>query len=184
MIRLAEITAGVYGAWRLARRDPAGLAWIDGSARGFWNSFWAAALVAPAFYGLEALDGAFDEQLLRPLLVQTIGYVIGWVAFPLAMIRMAEGLDRGRFYFRYITAYNWSAVVQMAFYLPTAVIVHMAPTSGLAMLGMLVTLLLLFYQAYVAHIALEVPPFTAAGLVVFDLLLGGLIQMTAERLLR
>lgn len=184
MIALAEVGRGVYGAWRLARRDPGGLAWIDASERGFWHSFWAAALVAPAYFALGALDGDYHGAVMRPLLVQAIAYVIGWVAFPLAMIHICEGLNRGEAYFRYMTAYNWSAVVQMAVYLPAAVITHLAPDSGLALLGMAITLLLLFYQVYIAHIALAVPPLTAAGVVVFDMLLGGMVQMTAERLMK
>jgi hypothetical protein len=49
------------------------------------------------------------------------------------------------------------------------------------MLGMLVaTALLLIYQAYIAHVALEVPGPVAAGLVLLDMLLGGVVQMAAD----
>jgi hypothetical protein len=184
MITLGEMSRGVYGAWRLARRDPAGLAFIDASERGFWHSFWAAALVAPAYFALGVLDGDYQGEALRPLLVQGIAYVIGWVAFPLAMVHISDGLGRGGAFFRYMTAYNWSAVVQMAVYLPMAVIAHLAPTGGLGVFTLAITLLLLFYQVYIAHIALAVPPLTAAGIVVFDMMLGGMVQMTAERLMK
>jgi hypothetical protein len=182
VIAVGDIAAGVYGAWRLARRDPAGLAWIDGSEQGFWNSFWAAALVAPGFFAVQALGGAFDDALARPLLVHLIGYVIGWVAFPLAMATIADGLGRAASYTRYIAAYNWSAVVQMGLFLPVAVLAHLFPGHGTAMLDISVTVILLVYQAYIAHVALGVGPGTAAGVVVLDVLLGGLVQMATDRL--
>ncbi|MGE5506110.1 MAG: hypothetical protein ACM31L_16940 [Actinomycetota bacterium] len=183
MTATSHIAAGVYGAWRLARRDPSGLAWIDGSVQGFWTSFWAAALVAPGFFALQALAGSFDDGLARPLLVQLIGYVIGWTAFPLAMAHISEGLGKWGNYTRYIAAYNWSAVVQMGAFLPVAVLAHLFPGSGTAMLDMSVTVVLLVYQAYVAHVALGVGPGTAAGIVVLDVLMGGLVQMATDRLI-
>lgn len=184
MIALGEIAAGVYAAFRLARREPEGLAWVDATPRGFWHSFAAALVVLPAVLMLEILDGSFsqDRGVARPLVVELIAYVIQWTAFPLAMSSIADSLGRGQFYIRYIVVYNWSAVIQMALFLPVAALGALFPSGGI-MLGMLVaTALLLIYQAYIAHVALEVPGPVAAGLVLLDMLLGGLVQMTADRI--
>ncbi|TAN64543.1 MAG: hypothetical protein EPN20_08220 [Magnetospirillum sp.] len=181
MIAAGEIVGGVYGAWRLARRDPAGLIWFDTSPGGFWHSFWGPALVLPGFLVLQTLDGAFAEDLLVPLVVQLIAYVIGCVAFPLAVSHIADGLQRSHTYIRFIVAYNWSSVIQMALLLPVALLVHLVP--GAAPLNLAVTMGLLVYQAYIAHVALAVPPGTAGMLVVLDLLIGALVQMSAEHLL-
>jgi hypothetical protein len=182
MIAAGEIIGGVYGAWRLARRDPAGLIWFDATPSGFWHSFWGPALVLPGFLVLQTLDGAFAESLLAPLAVQLIAYVIGCVSFPLAVAHVAEGLNRNHTYIRYIVAYNWSAVIQMAVLLPVAILAHLFPQ--MAMLNLALTLGLLVYQAYVAHVALEVPPTAAALLVLLDLLIAAMVQMSADHLLR
>ncbi len=183
MIAAGEIIAGVYGAWRLARRDPAGMVWLDDSVRGFWHSFWGPALVLPGFLAMQALDGAFDGDIFRPLLVQLIAYLIGCVAFPLAVASIADGLDRSHRYIRFIVAYNWSAMIQMALLLPVAVLAHLLPGDAFAMLNLAATIVLLVYQAYIAHVTLEITPASAGLLVVLDLMIGALIQMSADHLM-
>ena len=125
----------------------------------------------------------FESELLRPLAVELIAYVIGCVAFPLAMSHISEGMERSHLYFRYIVAYNWSQVIQMAVILPVGLLIHLAPGQGMAMLNMAMTIVVLVYQAYVAHQALDVKPSTAGLLVLLDLSLGALIQMIAMRLM-
>ena len=44
-----EIVASLYGAWRLMRLDPTGMTYFNLSADGFWRSFFAAVIVAPAY---------------------------------------------------------------------------------------------------------------------------------------
>jgi hypothetical protein len=183
MIPAATIIAGVFGAWRLARRDPRGLVWFQTGPEGFWTSFWGPALVFPAFLILQVLDGTFEDELLRPLVVHLIAYVAAVVAFPLAVSHIADGLDKGRHYIRYIVAYNWSAVIQMAVLLPAVLLAHLFPGNAFAMFNLAVTLALLVYQAYIAHVALDVPPAHAGMLVVLDLMIGALVQMIADRLL-
>lgn len=183
MITAGDVFAGVFGAWRLARRDPTGLIWFDSSPRGFVNSFWAPALILPGFLVLRALDGSFEEDLLRPLAVELIAYLIGCVAFPLAMSHISEGLERSHLYFRYIVAYNWSQVIQMAVILPVGLLIHLAPGPGMALLNLAMTVVVLVYQAYVAHQALDVKPSAAGLLVLLDLSIGALVQMVAARLL-
>jgi len=183
MITAGEIFAGIFGAWRLARRDPSGLIWFDSSPRGVWHSFWGPALILPGFLVLQAMDGTFEAEVLRPLAVELIAYVIGCVAFPLVMSHISEGLERSHRYMRYIVAYNWSQVIQMAALLPVGLAVHFAPGHAMALLNVAMTIVVLVYQAYVAHQALDVKPSAAGLLVLLDLSLGALIQMIATRLL-
>lgn len=183
MITAGDVFAGVYGAWKLARRDPTGLIWFDCGPEGFWKSFWGPALILPGFLVLQALAGTFEEDLLRPLTVELIAYVIGCVAFPLAMTHIADGLERSHRYMRYIVAYNWSQVIQMAALLPAGLLVHLAPGHGSAMINMAVTIVVLVYQAYVAHQAMEIRPGAAGMLVLLDLSIGALIQMVADRMI-
>lgn len=182
MIRPGEIIGGVYGAWQLAKRDPKGMIWFDDSLEGFWHSFWGPALVLPGFLVLRALDGSFDEEILRPLVVELISFVMGCVAFPLAVAHVSEGLGRTHLYQRYIVAYNWSAVIQMAVLLPVGLLVFLVG-GQLVPLNAAAAILLLVYQAYIAHVALAVKPGTAGLLVVLDLMIGALIQMSADYVL-
>lgn len=182
MISVSEIVGGVYGAWRLARRDPAGLIWFDASPEGAARSFWGPALILPAYLVLQTLGGVFEHDVALPLLVEVIGFVIGAVAFPLAVFHIAQGVGRSHRYLRYVVAYNWSGVVQMAVLLPIALLAHLFPGSPLGTIKVGVSIILLIYQGYVAHVALEVNPASAALLVALDLLLGALIQTTVTDL--
>lgn len=182
MISLAEIGAGLTGALRLARRDPGGLECFDASLRGFWRSFWAAVLVAPAFIILDLLSGDIGAGP-RQLAVQVIGYVIDWTAFPVLMITIADSLGKWPNYTRYVVAYNWAAVVQMTILLPVAMLAVLLPSHATMALAQFVTVILLVYRAYVAHVALEVGIGTSAGIVLLDVLLAALLKAVSDRLM-
>lgn len=184
MITLAEIAAGVTGAFRLARRDPNGLACFDASPHGFWRSFWAAALVAPAFLIIDLLSGGLSGDTgLRQIVIKLIGYAIDWTAFPVVMITVADSLGKWPLYTRYIVAYNWSAVVQMSVLLPVAILALAAPSHATMLVAQAVTIVMLVYRAYVAHVALAVGLGTAAGVVLLDVLLAGLLRAVTDRLM-
>ncbi|MBC7905615.1 MAG: hypothetical protein H7Y60_02570 [Rhodospirillaceae bacterium] len=184
MITMVELSRGITGAFKLARRDPSGLAWFDASPTGYWRSFWAAVVVAPAFLVLDLITGGFGEDAgLRQIMIQIIAYVIDWVAFPLVMIVVADSLDKWPNYMRYIVAYNWSAVVQMSVLLPVAVLAVLFPAPQTMMLAQVVTIILLVYRAYVAHTALGVGFATAGGVVLLDVLLAGVLKALSDRLM-
>ncbi len=176
MISWAEARRGVFGAWRLARRDPKGLDYFDTSPRGYWNSFWAAAVVSPAHLGIVLLNGGSSHLSVSVLLIHLISYVIDWVLFPLIMVNVADGLDRRANYPRYIVAYNWSLVVQMAVVLPLTLLAMGFPSHGALVVIQAVSILILIYRAYVAHMALGVGLGASAGIVLLDVLLGALLR--------
>ena len=60
----AEIQRSVQAAWLLARGDTRGMALFDLSLEGFWKSFAAALLVAPA-YAIVLLDQYSVDRLAR-----------------------------------------------------------------------------------------------------------------------
>lgn len=185
MITAGEMMAGITGAFRLARRDPGGMVWFDATPRGFWNSFWAAVLVAPTFLILDVLSGSLnDETTTRQLAIKLIGYVIDWTAFPVLMIAVVDSLGKWPNYIRYIVAYNWAAVVQMAVLLPIALLAVAAPSPATLLLAQTATIVLLVYRAYVAHVALAVGFGTAAGIVLLDILLAGFLRVVSDQLMR
>lgn len=184
MIAWAEAAAGIYGAFLLARRNRKGLDWLDATPRGFWRSFWAALVVAPAFVVLQTVTGGFGEDPgLRQVLVQAIAYVIGWTAFPLVMILVADTLGRWPAYYRYMVAYNWSEVVQMGVLLPAVGLAILLPSPVTFLLAQVVTILLLVYRGYIAHVALGVKAGHAVGIVLLDVLLSQLVRMVGDRLM-
>ncbi|MCW8971022.1 MAG: hypothetical protein OQK23_07180, partial [Rhodospirillales bacterium] len=123
MITPAEIARAVYGAYRLARSDPAGMDYFDKTPDGFWRSFTAAFLLAPFYALLIAIDYSDLDAAVDPWrygLVQTIGYATAWVAFPFAMLALSRIIDREKQFVGYICAYNWSAIIQNTVILPVA----------------------------------------------------------------
>lgn len=184
MITLADVIRGVMGAWRLARRDPSGMAWFDASPRGYWQSFWAAAVVAPAFLILDLADGSFNQEYgLRQAIVQMIAYVIDWTAFPLVMIWVTETMGKWPRYRGYIVAYNWSGVVQVAVLFPLAMLAILVPGNATLILAQMAGLVMLVYRAYVAHVALDVRFGIAAGVVFLDVVMSGFLKSVSTTLM-
>jgi hypothetical protein len=182
MLRNGEATAALLGSWRLAHLDPSGMAYFDRSRDGFWHSFYAALIVLPGFYLLTLTrvpDAALDRSgLFTVLLVETIGYIANWAAFPLVMISLARWLDRDARYFDFMVAYNWSSVVQMAAYLLVTLVSVMGilPEAVADTLIFTVTLAVLYYEWFIARTALEIPGLPAATVVLIDLLIGVVIS--------
>ena len=184
---LREIVLSVYAAGRLAQFDARALGYFDASPAGVFRSFFAAALVAP-FYALTLATRfaatADGVDPVRFALSEGIAYVLSWVAFPLMMADIAQAVDRpGRLYL-YITAYNWSLVVQNALILPLAVLV----TTGIIPvdLGQLLWLgaiaAIIVYLWFIARSALEISGIMAAGIVVLDIIVSLIISAIAGQL--
>ena len=188
MLSAREAASSLYGAYRLARRDAGGLDYFDASLDGFWRSFYAAAFIAPPFALLLALryaDGMVAASPLRYAAIESIAYVIAWVAFPVAMLMVARTLDREKQFMRFIVAYNWAAVLQNALYLP---IPMMGMTGVLSAsvangLGMVALLVILGYSWFITKTALEVSSSAAAGVVALDLGLSIFITSVSDSML-
>ena len=94
-----EVLSALYGAYRLAWFDVAGMAHFNLTVDGFWRSFFAAVLVAPAYAILVGLQVASGEEAIDPgllLLGESIGYILAWCAFPLVAIVLTRLLGLGR----------------------------------------------------------------------------------------
>ena len=185
MLSVRELTASVYGAYRLARFDASGLAFFDASPAGARRSFFAAAIVAP-FYALTLAVGApeHNADALRFGFVEGIAYVLSWVAYPVVIEWLTRPLGcRDRFE-GYLAAYNWSMVLQNAAVFPIAMLVGTGllpqPVGQVLWFGVFVAILI--YVGFIARTALGLPASTAAGLVLLDVLLSALIDGVAARL--
>ena len=187
MVTGAEFTRAVYGAWRLALLDRKGLDFFDATIEAYWKSFNAAAIVAPAYALLLILRLYEVDTRAGPIAiaaVETLAYIIGWVAFPLIMIYVCDRLGRFDRYLRYIVAHNWSNVIQIAVFLIVTIFAKGFLGGGQAVfLGLAATVAILFYQWFIARCALEVSAGGAAAIVGLDLMISILINLVSNRYL-
>ncbi|WP_029007924.1 hypothetical protein [Azospirillum halopraeferens] len=183
-----DFAYSVFGAFRLARFDAAGLDYFDRTPEGAAKSFYAALVVLPAYAVLLSLR-LWEEMQTVPvmhfLVVESIAYVVSWTAFPVAMITIAAMLDRADRYTGFLCAYNWSSVVQMSVYLPAVLLAESALLpSGIAegvVFGAMMAMLT--YQWFVMRTSLDIAGPTAAALLLLDLFLSALITDYADGLL-
>lgn len=184
-----EIVFGLYGAWRLARLDRGGLVYFDRSAEGFWKSFFAAALIAPAYLVLVAIDlseRGTSAGALRLLIVHVSAYSLGWTVYPIITRAICQAIGRDSAYITFIIAFNWSQVIQMIVYLPVVIlgVLGLIPEGLSAWLHVLVYSVVLAYQWFVTRTALDITPFAAVGFVALDLTLSIVIQGMTDGMLR
>jgi hypothetical protein len=183
-----EAVYSIFGVYRLALLDKSGLSYLDRSPEGALRSFHAALIVLPAYALLVILrlwDILPEVSLFRFIAVEGLAYVISWTAFPLVMFYISGLLDRSNRYFEFLSAYNWSSVIQMGLYLPVVAIAD----SGLVPEGLgeglvlVVTMLVLIYQWFIARTTLDINGGSAAGIVLLDMILAVFITGTADGML-
>ena len=113
----AEVRLALTGALRLARGDARGLDCFNQTEEGFWHSFRAAVLCYPLYlillsFPIQVGDTVVEVDVGRYFAVETIHFVISWVAFPLLMLPLVDRLGRSQRYFGFMVAYNWCQVPQ------------------------------------------------------------------------
>ncbi len=189
MITPGEIGRSIFGAWILARFNPSGLNFFENTVDAFWRSFWAAAIVLPAYAILLTLRNSGATIGVgggTAFFVHSIAYVIGWMAFPFVMFYIAQMFNRGQWYCRYIVAYNWGVVLQMTLML----IVSLLAASGIvpSAIGVMATVIsvvfILVYQGFIAHVALQATIPGAAAIVFLDFCLGLMLDGWSATLLQ
>lgn len=182
MITLAEAAHAIRGAWRLACYDRQGLRYFDDTLESFWRSFYAAAIVAPPFAALTWLRLAGTEPAsgpLRILLIEIIAYVIGWVAFPLAMYYVTQRMGRADRYLRYVAARNWAIVPEVGIYAVAALLAESAllRPDVISTLALAATFAILAYRWFVARVGLDVSRAAAAGIVLLAFAISILVNV-------
>ncbi len=183
-----EVVAALYGAWRLLRFDAHGFAWFDLTIDGFWRSFFAATLVAPAYLILAALDltgraGPVDGGWAT--LVLTLAYAAEWIAFPIAAIFITRLLDLTEGYVPLIVAGNWISVPQSLLVAAAGAIDEWGGLAGAIgpFITLSATLYVLIYQWFVTRLALNTSGLTAIGVVILQILIVDFIHLGAMALI-
>jgi len=182
---LREVSSGLYGAWRLARLDTRAMAWFDRGPEGTARSFWAAIICYPAFVALLALRVSPAEWaaggVAHILLVESIGYVIGWCAYPLAALAFCRVFSIGGGGYDFVTAYNWSQILETVLFLFVAAVgaLRLLPNGAAGVLSGVVLLMVLLYEWFIARVATRAGASAATALVLLDVVLGaGLSRVT------
>src|SRR5260370_39594615 len=115
-----EVRRALVGALRLAKGDRGALPCFDRSLDGFWRSFRAAIIAYPLYLLLLTMRVSVAEWErsggLHIVVVETIGYVIAWTAFPLIMLPVMRWIDRTHRFFDFLVPYNWCQVPQSALF--------------------------------------------------------------------
>ncbi len=184
----AELRWALVGSLRLARGDRGGLAYFDRSLDGFWRSFLSAFLGYPFFLMLLTMRvGLADWNAaggLRIILIETIGYVISWVAFPLVMLSVLRWIGREQRFFDFMVPYNWCQLPQSVLF----VLVGLESETGALSdpisqtIEIAAAIAVLIYEWYIARVALETSGAAATLVVLVDLVLGVLITRGAGAL--
>ncbi len=184
-----DIVYGIYGAWRLARLDAGAMRYFDRTQEGFWKSFFAAVIVAPGYAIIvtyELVQGEIEAGALRLILVETLGYGLSWIAFPVIVHQICETIGKRETYIGYIVAFNWSQAIQMAVFLPVIGLIALGvlPGDSGSVLHWIVLILILSYEWFVTRTALGVTAAGAVGFVVLDLVINLIIEMITFGMLR
>jgi hypothetical protein len=136
MLSSDETYASLNGAWRLMLGKADGLRQFDLSADGFWNSFFAIVVAAPAlivgWVGVaneigdpNAFAGRFS-MLIRLATVDISVWVLPLVGLALVAPRAGIG---GRFV-HYVVASNWASAIIAWMMLPAALIRLFLPSTN------------------------------------------------------
>lgn len=187
MVSPRELSVALYGAWRFATLDRAAVQFFDNTPDALWKSFNAAWLALPAYALLVLLSFTqhpVDAGPFRVLSVELISYVIGWVVFPLVMVAFTDTTKCAPNYFRFITAWNWSIVLQAYFFLGISAFSASGtvPESLGGLISLVATLAIFFYQGYIAKTTLDVPTPVAVMIVVIDLVIAIALSLVSRSL--
>ena len=183
-----ELQLALTGCLRLARGDRGGLSCFDRSLDGFWRSFRAAVICYPLYLVLLAMRVSVAEWQTsggwRIVMVETIGYVVAWVAFPLLMLNVVRWIGREHRFFEFMVPYNWCQVPQSALF----VLLGLESASGVLStqasqaIDIVAALATLIYEWFIARVALDTTGLIAVFVVLVDLVLGVLISHVTGRL--
>ncbi|KMO21808.1 hypothetical protein [Methylobacterium platani] len=173
LVRSLRATLGLIG------RRPDALRHLDVSERGFWRSFGAVWLTAPAAtvaLTLERGTGAAPFQLDHVTAAVLIGLAAAFLPVPLAMVGLLRRLDRPYAYVPFVVVTNWLLAAGLAaLALPGCLLALGLATPGLAALeagAFAVVLLWLHGRAARAILGLPGPAAALVTLACFGLIVG------------
>jgi hypothetical protein len=182
----ASVRVPVGGVLRLLRGDRSGLAAIGAHTRAGWiASFLVPGMLAlPAYLYLSLPDLDASDAPARMLLLEALAYVVGLALFPVAVHPLCEHWGKTRAWYDYVPTYNWAGLLQMAIYLPAAMLSQSDAIDGvpLFLVGIAAVTAAVAIQFRVAMVVLGIDRFRALSLVALELALGAVLRQIVDRL--
>jgi hypothetical protein len=138
MLSADETYASLAGAWRLMFGKADGLRLLDLSADGFWNSFFAIIVAAPAlivgWVGIANEIGDPEAFAGRAGMVVKLATIdIGtWVLPLVGLALIAPRIGIGGRFVHYVVASNWASAIVAWLMLPSAFLRLVVPAAGQA----------------------------------------------------
>lgn len=165
-----EIQRYLFGAWRMMLGRADGLRLLDLSADGFWNSFFAVVVSAPALaVGWVGLARQADPDpadiadrigvLLRLATMDLAAWILPLIALALAA-RPAGIADR---FVAYVVATNWASALLIWLTLPLSVLRLVAGGEVIDLLALALFMFTLFLSWRVTNLAIGRGPATGAA---------------------
>ncbi|WP_338662817.1 hypothetical protein VQH23_22070 [Pararoseomonas sp. SCSIO 73927] len=178
--RGVQIAAGLRAAFLLAQGKEDGLRFTLLSMEGAARSFWAAAICLVPFLAIRAIgEEGFPSEGLG---VELVGYLLGWVAFPLASAALVDASGRGPLWPLFVAAWNWSNLAQYAALMAAVLFGRLLPGGLGGMLSLLAIGYALWMEWFVTKSALRISGARAGMFVLLDLAIGILIATMVDRL--
>lgn len=159
MLSADEIQSSLHGAWRMMLGKTDGLRLLDLSADGFWNSFVAIVVAAPALIvGWVGIANTGETAASRFELLLKLAFVdIGtWVLPLLALAAVAPRAGLGARFVHYVVASNWAAAIIAWLMLPGALIRLIFPAADQAsgLVSLLLFLVSLVFSWRMTNVAI------------------------------
>ncbi|MCW8914346.1 MAG: hypothetical protein OQK24_00670 [Magnetovibrio sp.] len=183
-----EAAMAISGALRLARFDLKGAFFFNATVKGFWNSFWVAAILAP-LHLLEIMlvwqEEPATTQALRFFSVEAIMYVMGWTAFPLAMVYVCNWIDRSNRFLRFGIANNWTDLIVSAVFIPVQLAITLDLLTGTLMSALLAAVIVyaMALAWFIARYTLNLSGLAAAGVVILAVFINWIVRGFGETLI-
>ncbi|MBI3505325.1 MAG: hypothetical protein HY059_10810 [Proteobacteria bacterium] len=183
------VAVPLQGLMRVLRGDRTGLDAIGAGTQAGWiaSFFVPAFLIAPAYAWMAVRRFAeidFEPDFDTALLVETVGYVVGWTAFPVVSYAICERMGKSASWYGYVAAYNWANVIQIAFYLPAALFgtIEGMPALSLFVVDVIAVAAAIAIHFRVARVVLGIAPVAALMLVAIDLAVGQVVARLVDRM--
>ena len=180
---LGALSGGVTTAFLLARGRPEALARLvappaDPPAVAA-RSFVALLLCLPCVLLPEIVNGA-GLPSARVLVLDALGYVVGWVGFAVLSWELVGRTGRSALWWRFIAAWNWSNVAQQALLLAAGLLPLVGAPDWVSEVGWVFAGgWALWIEWYAIRLTLVVSGVTAAGFVAVDAMVGLMAMLLA-----
>ena len=179
---IGEILRSLYGAWRLLVLDRHGILAFDGTRSAALRSFWVGLVVLPLIIALDAIPAGQGEEGGTRLNI--------WLLPLIVFYGLIRWYGRGERYWLLVAALNWSQIPQSllllleaGLFLGAGHFVDLRTLQGgnelmtlagnaMALLGLLIYIVVNFYEWFVAWIALEAGIALPTAVLLFDLVIG------------